>query len=169
MAAHEGFAHLYAASVWNDPSEPDCAFRYYLSDYDFDHDGTVEAWENEPWVSCAGSWPNEIENGVLSAGYIYLCEDTSTSSVPHDNRGVEYDWLRALWNLHTNENVSFTDIFRIWDKANPHNWDGQGDGVFEALEDAAYDVFVGDDGGDAFELSLFELWEDLTHAHGLRR
>ncbi len=151
-AAHEGFAHFYAATVWNDPSENGCAFAYYIN-YDFDRDGTVEGWEYKPWVSCRASWPDQDEHGVPDADFLHnVCANV------YSNRGTQYDWLRALWNLHNNDGVSYGAISRIWDNADPHTWNEKGGGVYEAL-DAAADVEL--------NASDYAEWQELLDIHGL--
>ncbi len=188
VAAHEGWGHFYAATVWNDPSEPDCAFAYYIN-YDLDHDGTTEGWESSPWISCTDSWEaddainigvvDHVAEGIPGAAYLQVCEDEPPpecslpqgyfeeevcfydASIPYDDQAVEYDWLRALWNLHKEGGATFTDIFRIFDWSDPHQWNSKGDGVFEELESTAFDVLSEDD--------LFTLWVNLTADHGLRQ
>lgn len=157
-AAHEGFGHLYAASVWNDPGEHDCAFAYYL-DYDFDHDdwpdGEPEDWEKTPWVSCQSTWDDEPKNDAPSADFLHgVCWGN------HEDRGTEYDWLRALWNLHNEGGVGYDTLVRIWDRADPHTWKGNGDGVYEALDDAAQLELTWDE---------YAVWINLLADHGLQQ
>ena len=85
----EGWAHFYAADTWNSHSQLDCVFRYYKG--------------SNRTVDCEGTqtpaWP---------VGYIgNVCTVSS-----HDGRGVELDWLRQFWDVHTNQtgSPSFTDM-----------------------------------------------------------
>ena len=52
-------------------------------------------------------------------GYAYL-EDYCHH--PWGNRAVEWDWLRFLWRLDTEEGLSTADIFDIYDLAGPDTW-----------------------------------------------
>lgn len=86
----EGFAHFYAADVWNDDDETDCSFRYYK-----DVEGALRT------VDC------EFNNTRFEEYY------HETQCVGGTGYGVELDWLRAFWDIHTNGSApdpSFADI-----------------------------------------------------------
>jgi hypothetical protein len=102
--ASEGFAHYYAAEVWNDASEYNCSFYYYKS-LDFSHDSPDTDPDEDQDYDC--------ENGDDYLGsHCWILV----------NRSVELDWLRFWWDLRTDEEESFGNIADIWDGANPHTW-----------------------------------------------
>jgi hypothetical protein len=82
-AASEGWAHFYAADVWNDHGEDNCGFEYY-KEVGGDDDPTVDC------ESANGDFPRER----LDAD----CGGTS-------QHGVELDWLRQFWDVHTNSST----------------------------------------------------------------
>lgn len=116
-AAKEGFAHFYAATIFNDDTEYDCWYEYYKS-VDWDLDGNNDDWT----TNCEGSPMSPIPSGDYLG---YSCDGQLA------NRAVEYDYLRFWWDMTTDQDVYFTDCVEIWDYANPRNWndDDQGAGV----------------------------------------
>ena len=93
-----------------------CEFRYYKSIDPF-ADGTPEP---NPAINCEGG------NGSLSSGD-YLDEICPT---PHSYTGVEYDWLRFFWDLHTDSDseIAFTSLAVIFDMAQLDTWNDEGTG-----------------------------------------
>lgn len=81
-ALTEGFAQFYATAAWNFETETAAWFRYYKDDY---KNGSVTVVN--------------VENGDTGGATAYLeTQCTGTS----DGRGVELDWMRALWDYRTN-------------------------------------------------------------------
>lgn len=105
-AANEGFAHLYAATVWNNYSQNDCDFHYYKSDDFHPRDGVTDTSR----VYSCESGHKFLDNECYGGGSHTL------------HSGNEADWLRFWWDLHTDGSVLFGDISRIWDRANPRSW-----------------------------------------------
>ena len=108
-AANEGIAHFYAAITWNSPSYSDCQFEYYKTvDYDLDSnlDDQTTGCECEP-------------NDGIGDCYDYLGDICSGTLA---NRGTEYDWLRFFWDMKTDQALSVSEIFGIWDEAHPWTW-----------------------------------------------
>ncbi len=118
-AAWEGIAHFYAALAFNDTSESDCVFVYYKNtDWNLDEEFSpllIEAAEFA--VSCESGPSNNPLPDYLGS----YCDGTL------DNRGTEYDWLRFWWDLETKEGISTTEIYSIWDGAEPDDWNANGD------------------------------------------
>ena len=81
-ALTEGFAQFYAASVWNDQGQTGAWFHYYKDEY---KGGSVQEVD--------------VENGPTGGVTSYLENECSGSP---DGRGVELDWMRALWDYRTN-------------------------------------------------------------------
>lgn len=50
----------------------------------------------------------------------YLGQKCSAPSVV--NRGTEYDWLGAFWELQVSGGESFAEVLDLWVGALPHNW-----------------------------------------------
>ncbi len=117
-AAGEGFAHFYSAAVWNSASQTDCFFHYYKNEFGDDAN---------PIVNC------ESGNGKFVVKYM---ENKCTG--PDDGYGVELDWLRAFWDVHSNgaDAPEFAAIMDWLDRAD--DW-GASD-VVDKLDDAANSV-----------------------------
>ncbi len=81
-AANEGFAHFFAADVYNDHTEADGKFNYYkISDaFGFERDVALDDQE---------SIREDICGGGGAAGSL------------GNATGVEEDWLRLYWNIHS--------------------------------------------------------------------
>jgi hypothetical protein len=95
----EGWAHFYAADVFNDHDETDCWFHYYKNEFGDD---------STPTVSCEGA------NGDF---VLRIME--SNCDPPYGGYGAELDWMRALWDLHTDatDSPGFTEILQWMDAA----------------------------------------------------
>lgn len=94
-AANEGFAHFYAAAVWNRSDGSGCTYADYYEEETLDCD----AGSHFLRTSC-------YEGGPIAS--------TRT--------GSELDWMRFWWDAHDDCGVGFAAILRIWDRANPRNW-----------------------------------------------
>jgi hypothetical protein len=103
-AGNEGFAHFYSAVSWNDgdAQNSNCWFEYYK---------TVNG-DDDPEVNC----DNDTSNADFDLAYLETnCGGTS-------GRGVELDWMRAFWNVHTSgasNRPTFTAIVNWMDDADP--------------------------------------------------
>lgn len=119
-AAAEGFAHFYAADVFNSDAGTDCWFEYWNTVVD----------DETPAVNC------ESANGdfVRSRG-AEVCGGGST-------KGVELDWLRAFWDVHTDNSAPDPSFFDIMDwlqlASDSYLWTSST--AFTALDDAANDL-----------------------------
>jgi hypothetical protein len=105
-AAIEGFAHFYAAKVWNNPNQSDCKFVYYK---EFLSAGLPFVQTPPVPKNCAQ--PVEWRD--------HYCTETAA-------RGTEYDWLTFYWTLHTKtaNKLSMADIYGIYnfDAGYETNW-----------------------------------------------
>lgn len=117
-AAIEGIASFYAQLAFNDHgANADCAYQTAY-DVDWNHDGdTIDAPEDAIFT-CEGG-----EAGIAAANYV----GTECGGGLH--RSTQYDWMRGLWDLHTDDGVSFSDILTVWVLAQPSGWNGSGSGV----------------------------------------
>ncbi len=99
-ALGEGFAHFYSADVFNDHYQTDCQFHYYKNE--FGNDST-------PTVDC------EDANGSFVERFM-----EANCPLPWGGYGTEIDWMRALWDLHTDgiDPPGFTEIVEWLDSAN---------------------------------------------------
>jgi hypothetical protein len=90
----EGWGHFFAADVFNDDSEADCGFEYYKTTFS----------DSSPAIDC------ESGNSPYVLAYM---ENECGPTV--DNRGVELDWLRQFWDVHTNGGgISFNTMLTTW-------------------------------------------------------
>jgi len=108
-AANEGLAHFYAAAAWNWPAGYDCEWYSY-------YDGSI--------VDC-------------EYGSKHLVNTCHGGSFPSIDSGSELDWMRFLWDVHSDCDISFGPIMDIWDAANPRTWSDSN--VVSRLIDAADD------------------------------
>ena len=112
----EGYAWYYAAVILNDTTEGDCFVS--VSDRDWDHSGAIDSFEADTdWMSCEGS---PVSGMPASMGRDYWedqCEQAGVYSV-----ASEYDWMRGLWDLDTDEGLTFTDLVDVFAGANPDTW-----------------------------------------------
>lgn len=121
-AANEGFAHFYSADVFNDDDETDCWFGYYKTEFGI----------SKPIpINCEVS--NTISGNTFSTRFM---ETNCTGNF--NGRGVELDWLRAFWDVHTNGSnpPHFNTILDWLDTADEP---GQTT-VYDELDDAADDI-----------------------------
>ncbi len=135
-AASEGLAHYYAAVAWNLSNQSDCTFRYYKP-VDFNLDAVVDPSN----VNCEGgpalaTPPGSPPPPPIDAKDLLgdVCRPTFS------NRGTEYDWLRFWWDMDTDQGLSTTDIFDIWDAADPYNWRATDSGSSDYPSDRIYDA-----------------------------
>jgi hypothetical protein len=105
-ALYEGFAHFYAADVWNNHGQTDCWFKYYQA---------IEE-DDDPYFNC------EVASTNFPVGYSedVPCDCIAEPPLPPNAMAcaVELDWLRTLWDVHTNYgsgvDPSFTYILTTW-------------------------------------------------------
>lgn len=119
-AFKEAFADFYAADVWNDHNEDNCAFKYYKTNA-----STTDLGEfiGGAAFDCAGddgsdpgTTPDDFTNyqGDTQVGYLTQCNEVNYLMHHYYGLGTELDWLRVLWNLHTDgaSPPSYTTIVR---------------------------------------------------------
>lgn len=92
----EALAHFYAADVWNSHSEFDGNFQYYKEEFGSD----LPAVDLEAPTGADRSMPLVGGSAPFPAPFIDQCGSPSSLA----NHGVEVDWLRVLWDVHTNTN-----------------------------------------------------------------
>lgn len=139
-AFDEGGAHFYSADIWNNHNETDCSFKYYKNT------GSNPA---QPVIDCEAS-PADYSSG-MSYPVNYL---ESICPSPFAGMGVEGDWLRAFWDVHTNQSTdpTFNDIKNWWDTS-----DGWTDTtVYSALNS-----------GDENYPTIDPVWESIAALNGV--
>jgi hypothetical protein len=77
----EGHAHFFSADVWNDHTEDDCVFRYWKDEFGL----------GIPTVDC------EAADAQYPLAFMEANCGASWSG-----KGVDVDWLRTFWDVHTN-------------------------------------------------------------------
>jgi hypothetical protein len=118
-AATEGWAHFFAAVVYNSTTQTDCGFVYY-EEQDYDLDGFPES--ADPHVLNCESGPSVV---TAKDYYSEVCEPLAGV---HENRAVPLDWLRFWWDFVSEEAaVEFSDCIDILDLADPRTWNAIGD------------------------------------------
>lgn len=147
-AASEGFAHYYAAVAFNLTTEYDCMFSYYKPvdwDRDADLDEGDASCEVEPYSGVGGA----DYLGSWCSGYLV-------------NRGTEWDWLRFLWDLDTDEGVATTTIFDIYVSSDPDSWTATGSGSGGSYPAARLRSAASTEG-------VLTEWDDWDNYNGVHR
>lgn len=109
----EAFATYYYAAVTNKTNETDC-FVYTRRARDWDHLGATP--KESGWYSCEQR-PLPVLPSTMNRDYwAHECDNAV------DNVSSEYDWVRAFWDLDTDEGLTFGDILDVFVEADPHNW-----------------------------------------------
>ena len=122
-ALTEGFAQFYSTVAWNYETKKTGWFHYYKPNY---KNGSVTLVD--------------VEFGGTGGAHRYL--ETQCTDVP-DGRGVELDWLRALWDYRTNngDKPSRYQILRqIKNAVTGGSWGNTGAGDAFAAAIADYDM-----------------------------
>jgi hypothetical protein len=125
----EGFADGYSTWLWNDTIQSDCEYdRHYPTDFDLDGDldnvgDNVSSCEGIPvslglasYVT-ARDWLDDLVSANDPAG----CAGTL------NHRSTQYDSLRYVWDMLSDEGVPIEDWVDIVDGANPRNWNASFD------------------------------------------
>ena len=129
-AANEGFAHFYSADVFNDHDETDCKFGYYKDEYGLPLPIAVDC-ENA----------NTISGNPFSVKFMESeCDPGISLPIGFDifgGSGVELDWLRAFWDVHTNgSNPPHMNTILDWlESADEPSWTSAYDDLDEAADD----------------------------------
>jgi len=140
----EGFAHFFAAKVFNNPSHADCYVGYYKEVKRLL--GTMSLPGGTP-VPYYKTYPPPVQTSCYDAK-----RWMRTHCLCGYPTGTEWDWMTGLWNMHTrelfgNDKISMSDYFSITRRActgGTAKCSGQAIG-FHDLEDAAY-VYYGFNG-----------------------
>jgi hypothetical protein len=131
-AASEGFADFYAADVFNDHDETEC------------------------WIKLDGS--PAVDCQVGSPGFPQAMME-SVCDAPYPGYGVETDWMRVFWDVHTRgSNVpSMSDVLR---------WIAASDNHGEAWSNTnAYDLLNAE--ASRRNDNLTTNWTDVKDTHGI--
>lgn len=117
-AAIEGIASFYAQLAFNDHgANADCVYQTPYT-VDWNHDGDTIDGADAAVFTCEGGVA-----GIAAEDYV------GTECGGGLNRSTQYDWMRGLWDLHTDDGVSFNDILDVWVLAQPSAWNASGSGV----------------------------------------
>jgi hypothetical protein len=111
-AVSEGWAHFYAAVMWNDRSTTDCDFLQWNP--------------TRATIACT-----DLENFVVDECY--------TGSSPSLYTGNEGQYLAFWWHLYTDEGYTFDQIVQAFSAADPKSWTAASTGfdVYSDLRDGA--------------------------------
>lgn len=158
-AAREGWAGFFSAWLWNYSGVPnaDCFFDTHVI-HDFDLDGDIDNnygdtggdYNVDPWdgaLNCEGTevpsdsvhWPvpmaDDIENYVYDRDWLEDMYVAGACDV-HDlsNRGTQYDWLRYLWDMRTDEGIPIEELADIYVDMCPTTW-AKNDGEISSSEE----------------------------------
>ena len=119
----EGWAHFYAAAVFNDAADNDCGFVYYKEQAfgDPGDNGIGLSHQNvsgNTAISCENGLSHLVAEDALHQlvdAYDYMgdyCEGTLA------RRATEFDWLRFWWDFYQEEStVTFEDCAEIFSNA----------------------------------------------------
>ncbi len=131
-ALSEGFAHFVAADVFNNHAQTGAHFHYYKDGY--------PASVN-------------VENGPTGGDTAFMEANCSGSDTGY---GVELDWMRALWDYHTNSGSkpNHASIMSQIESAHNHHAFSHGSAYFR-LWDAADQAGFGN------------RWQDMSEHNGI--
>ena len=147
-AANEGFAHFYSADVFNDHDETDCWFGYYKNEYGLPKPIPVD---------CEVS--NTVSGNPFSTRFMETqCDPGLPFPIWLDifgGHGVELDWLRAFWDVHTNgSNPPHMNTVLDWI-----------DSADEPNNGTAYDEL--DEAADAYGGVILTNWNSAVNLNGI--
>lgn len=99
-AAGEGWANFFAAKTWNTWND-----------------------QNDCWFTLPDIFQTQVDCENANTGWPTRFHHTTCPS-PHTGKGVELDWLRTFWDLHTNPNpeislatmLAWLDVYGAWDE-----------------------------------------------------
>jgi hypothetical protein len=111
-AVIEGYATYYYAVVTNRTNETDCFLLH--SSKDWDHDDTTA--ETFGWYSCEQRPTPDLPSTMNRDYWAHECSQSV------DNVSSEYDWVRGLWDLDTDEGLTFGQLLQVWVEADPSSW-----------------------------------------------
>jgi hypothetical protein len=113
-ALSEGFAHFVSADTFNDHNTEHCVFNYYKNEFGL----------GNPVVDCNADSTDFSVNGSFPRRYMI----TKPCSPLYGGRGVELDWLRMYWSMHTrpsqfsfNSMTSWMDQAWWWSRSNAYS------------------------------------------------
>ncbi len=140
-ASVAGYAHFYAATVFNDTTESDCGYVNRLeANWDMQGGVCYDAVESPAGhvLSCA-TGPTMVPQRNQRA----YCAQRTDGYDPGDNKSVPIDWVRYLWELQAAGTVTFGDVTAAYDDAiHDSSWTATGSGAGTALDNAG--LFIGD-------------------------
>jgi hypothetical protein len=115
VAIFEGLAHFYAAMAFNSAGQSQaCEYPGERLAVDWNRSGGVNILTK---FDCGGAVLSPIGIPLTNATDYY----GQYCSVA-DHRGVEFDWLRLLWQLRTNHGFERIDFETMVAGANPNTW-----------------------------------------------
>ncbi|MDP8222791.1 MAG: hypothetical protein P9L99_05475 [Candidatus Lernaella stagnicola] len=134
-----------AVCNYGDQGENNCLSIDHPHHMDSREYQTAAAVEGNAHFYAAAIWNDKYDNDCRYKDYDcespgILANKLGGCDGTHDNRGVEWDWLNFWWDMHSKAGLSVSDIFDIWDGANPHDWVASS--VYKRLRDAALDEGV---------------------------
>jgi hypothetical protein len=137
----EGFAHFFAAKVWNAQDQDDCWFNYYKELLDVACPPGVEDEQCKPF------------DGLIRAAppVPFSCKQPTkwrNRHCPLPQYATEFDWMGFYWSVNTSGDpgrLRMRDLFDVYRRACSRDGvDGCGDGdnvSWEALLQATHEVF----------------------------
>lgn len=141
-----GFAEYYSAAVFNDHTGTTACSMYFYKAADWDNDDGADG-EGAQFLACYGGATVHYDGGFYSRSATdYFGTYCSGGLAP--NRAMEFDWVRFLWAMDVDYDMSPEEIAEVYDAARADgDWFGTdagwtptyGAGAWE-LEDAATDL-----------------------------
>ncbi len=121
-AISEAFAHFVALDAFNNHGQSDGVFQYYKNEFTCGFPA-VDAQVASTDLSRPRRKANPIQTCPLASATAFPREYmTNICQTPHGGRGVEVDWMRVFWQMHTTGGVSFAAIVAWLSEA--RSWNG---------------------------------------------
>ncbi len=156
-AMNEGLANWYAEITFNDTSSTEC--YYYRSSIDWDLDGSYV--DDSVYIGCEQG-PYGPPGSSSPIDYAKYLGDYCLATGQSNNRATQYDWMRFLWDLSTDQGLSSIEILNIWDGANAQSWTTSGNGT-----GAGYPATELRNSANA--LGLLTEWDNEDNLNGVHR
>lgn len=125
----EGMGDWYAAITWNDISTSATSCWYLRGhDIDFNLNGSNDYLGDLNPYPCTGDPHSDAwldgDDWLEDA----IGEGAGACTTPLQNRSTQFDVVRYLFAMRTEEDLTKQKLWDIWDDAEPHTWDVNGGG-----------------------------------------
>ena len=161
----EGFASFYAELVFNDDTlNSDCYYHHGGEDWNLDN--VVDSLDAQDPSCELGPYPYPGATTPINE-YDYL-GDYCLFSGASNNRGTQYDWMRFLWDLHTDGGWGspppLATSLAVIDASTPQTWHQTGVADNLTAGSPAYELRQA-----AISQGILTFWDGNDDLNGVQR